>query len=236
MAKKDQNFQIHHGEIINTQDKYIRRYKPNLKDTESTLRAQSDKALKPGFAVAGGGKSKFLKRNRSEALDSDGSVSSKRSQTDDYSQFKSSGECTGLGLRDFHEPEDNNFAGTFLNVGGDGYKKYWPKRDSTSVLIDGNKIARNSMLFTNQTARSHRGSGFLSDISLCGNNQNHLAKKNMLPNLEIGYAVGPKGKILPITLKGPLVGPGFLKAWASQKNLNTLPEASVANRDFRIPD
>jgi hypothetical protein len=236
LAKKDQNFQNHHGKIINTQDKYIRRYTPNLKDTGSKLRVQSDKALKLGFAVAGGGKSKFLKRNRSEALDSDDSGSSKRSQTDDYSQLKPSGDSTGLGLRDFHVPEDNNFAGTLLNVGNDGYKKYRPKRDSTPVVIDGNKLARNSMLFTNQTARSHRGSGFLGDIILCGNNQNHLAKKNMLPNLEIGYAVGPKGKILPITPKGPLVGPGFLKAWASQKNLETLPVASVANRDFHILD
>jgi hypothetical protein len=236
LAKKDQNFQNHHGKIINTQDKYIRRYTPILKDTGSKLPAQSDKALKPGFAVSGGGKSKFLKRNRSEALDSDGSGFSKRSQTDDYSQFKPSGECTGLGLRDFHEPEDNNFAGTFLTVGGDGYKKYRPKRNSTPVVIDGNKLARNSMLYTNQTARSHRGSGFLGDISLCGNNQNHLARKNILPNLEIGYAVEPNGKILPITPKGPLVGPGFLKAWASQKNLETLPEASVANRDFHIRD
>jgi hypothetical protein len=236
LAKKDQNFQNHHGKIINTQDKYIRRYKPNLKDIVSKLKAQSDKALKPGFAVPGGGKSIFLKRNRSEALDSDSSGSSKRSQTDDYSQFKPFGESTGLGLRDFHEPEDNNFAGTFLNLGGDGYKKYWPKRNSTPVAIDGNKLARNSMLYTNQTARSQQGLEFIGDISLCGNNQNHLAKKYMLPNLEIGYAVGPKGKILPITPKGPLVGPGFLKAWASQKNFETLPEASVANRDFHIPD
>lgn len=235
MAKKDRHFQKCHGEIINTQDKFIRRYTGNLRDSVGKFRAQSDKVLKPGFVVPGGGKSKFLKQNESEVLDSDSLSGGKRSQTD-FSQVKRSGESTGFGLRDFHEPEDNNFAGTFLKVESDGYRKYYPKRDSAPVVIDGNKSARNLTLYGNQTAKSYHGSGFLGDISLSGINQNHLAKKIMLPNLEIGIAIGHKGKILPGTKKGPLAGPEFLKGWASQKNFETLPEASVANQDFYIPD
>jgi hypothetical protein len=145
LAKKDKHFQKRHGEIINTQDKFIRRYTGNLKDSVGKFRERSDKFLKPGFVVPGGGKSKFLKQNRSEASESDSSNGSKRSQTD-FSQVKPSGESIGLGLRDFHEPEDNNFTGTFLKVEGDGYKKYYPKRDSAAGVIDGNKSARNLTL------------------------------------------------------------------------------------------